>query len=133
MGAINLAGVMDALAARLVTADVTERAYAWPADNVQPPCAVIGYPEDIEFDATFGRGSDVAVFPVWFLVGKVSERTARDRLSAIVTGATGIKNALDGGYPSYIQTARVQNCRPAPVTVAGVEYLAARFDVEVYS
>ncbi len=95
-GAIQLGPLMDAIAAK-VPAGATERVYAWPVESVSPPCAVVGYPDQpIEFDATFGRGSDRVRIPLFLLVGKATERTARDALSAVLTGATGIKDAIDG-------------------------------------
>lgn len=99
-GAIQLGSIMDAIAAK-VPDTATSRVYAWPVETIQPPCAVVAYPEEpIQFDATFTRGSDRATFPLFFLVGKATERTARDRLSEIVTGATGIKDAMDGPLES---------------------------------
>lgn len=128
-----MAAVMDALAARILAAGVTTRAHAWPVGAVQPPCAIVGYPEEIEFDATFGRGSDRAVFPVWMVCGNVSDRTARDVLSGYITGATGIKDALDGNLGGVVQTARVTDCQIEKTTIGAVEYIAARFQIEVFS
>ncbi len=99
-GAIDLGASMDAIAAK-VPVDLTGRVYAWPMEEVTPLCAIVGYPDDpINFDETFGRGSDRATFPLFVLVGKPTERTARDVLSAVLTGATGIKDAIDGPLSS---------------------------------
>jgi hypothetical protein len=99
-GPIQLGPTMDALAAK-VPAEAAERVHAWPVKQVNPPCAVVGYPDEpIAFDATFQRGSDRATIPIYFLVGGVHDRTARDALSAILTGATGIKDAIDGPLES---------------------------------
>ncbi len=133
MAAIVLGDVMDAIAATLLSGNVTKRAYAWPEEAVAVPCAVVGDPESIDFDATYGRGSDKATFPVWFLVGLVTGRASRDALSDIITGAAAVKNVLDGTLGGVVQTARVTDCQPDVVTVGGVSHLAGRFDVEVYS
>lgn len=124
---------MQALADRAVAAGVVTRAYGWPAESVQPVCLVVGYPTSIDFDASFGRGSDRAVFPCWVIVGKAHERTTRDAISQYVTGATGIKEALDGDLGGAVQTARVTDCQIEAIAVGAVEYLAARIDVEIYS
>jgi len=133
MGAINLASVMDAIANTITEAGVTDRAYAWPVESVSPPCVVVGYPKELDFDVTFTRGSDRALFPVYVIVGKVSDRSARDVLSNVITGATGIKDALDGDLGGEVSTARVQDCQIEDVNVAGVAYLAAVFTLEVYT
>lgn len=96
-GALDLAATMDALAAAVVDGGVTARAYPWPVESAEPPCAIVAYPEaPIDFDRTFARGSDTATFPIYVLVGKAHDRSARDRLSVVITGATGVKDALDG-------------------------------------
>lgn len=95
-GALDLAATMDAIAGK-VPSGATERVYAWPVEDAKPPCAIVGYPDaDITFDRTFGRGSDEVTIPLFFLVGKAHDRSARDRLSAVITGATGVKDAIDG-------------------------------------
>lgn len=132
MSAIDLAGTMDALAAK-VPAAASYRVHAWPMESITPPCVVVGYPKSIDFDTTFGRGSDTAVFPVWFIVGKIATKQSRDALSEIITGAAGIKDALDGALTVGATTAdvRVTDCTPEEVTVAATTYMAARFDCEV--
>ena len=127
MGKLNLAATMDALADAIIPA--IKNVYPWPVDNVVVPCAVIGYPEEIEFDQTFGRGSDRAVFPVYFVVGRVIDRVARDYLSAVISGQDEIKELID----TTIETATTTDCKVQPLTIGNVEYIAAVFRVEVYS
>jgi hypothetical protein len=131
MAKIDLDATMDAIAARIEAAGVTERAYSWPSASVSIPCAIVGYPTRIEFDLTFQDGSDELVFPIWFLVGKVSDKAARKKLSDILRGATGIKDALDGNLGGVVQTARVTDGTIETVSVSAIDYLSARFDLEV--
>ena len=133
MGALDLTNVMDALAAQVILGNVVDRAYGWPVENIQVPSAVVGYPTDTTFDVTFARGSDRAVFPLYVFVGKSHERAARDKLSSLITGLTGIKESIDGNLGGACQTARVTDMAIQEVTVAAVPYLAAVFSVEVYS
>lgn len=136
MSALDLAAVMQACADELLAADVVTRGYGWPAGAVQPPCAVVGYPEEggVEFDATFGRGSDKAVIPVWIVAGATHDRTTRDVLSAYVgDGARSVKSALEPDLGGVVQTARVTDCQIEPIKIGAVDYMAARFDVEIYS
>lgn len=124
---------MDGIGTRLGTI-VGLRVFDFPPDNVHPPTAVVGMPETMEFDSTMARGADRTVIPVAILVGKVSDRASRDELAAYVsgTGAKSVKAAVDGNLGGAAQTARVTTARIEVVTVAGVDYLGARFDVEVF-
>lgn len=134
----NLGEIMDALAAACTEATnpFTSRAQAWPAESVQPPMIVVGYPESIDFDVTFGkanaRGADKATVPLFFVLGNVTARTTRDALSALLADATGIKALIESAnYNGKLQTVRVTDCRPESIKIAGVDYLAGRFDCEV--
>lgn len=133
MSAIDMSAVMDAIAERLTENNVSPRVYAWPEGSISAPCAVVGYPTELDFDMTFKRGGDRAVFPVYLLVGNAVTRAARDALSGIIAGATGVKDAIDGNLGGAVQSARVTNCRIEEVAVGGVAYLAARFDTEVFT
>lgn len=131
---MEISAVMDAIATTIKAARVMDRVYEWPAESVSVPCAVVGYPEDdIEFDVTFGRGSDRAEFRLYLLVGKATERTARDRLSALIADATGIKGVIDGDLGGVVQTARMKTLRIEEVSIGGVAYLAAVAKIEVYA
>lgn len=133
MAAIDLSVIMDAIAQRIKDANVTPRAYPWPVGNITVPCAVVGYPTKLDFDMTFKRGGDEANFPIYFIVGKSGDLSSRDALSNIITGATSIKDNLDGNLGGAVQSARVTNCQVEEVAVAGVDYLAAVFTLEVLS
>jgi hypothetical protein len=134
MAAVDLGAVMQAIADRLVAAGVVTRAYGYPVGSVQPPCAVVGYPEELDFDATFGRGSDRAVLPVWIVAGATHDRTTRDVLSAYIgDGARSVKAALEPNVGGAVQTARVTDCQVEKLPIGAVEYMAAKFMIEVYS
>lgn len=134
--AFVLATVMDAIAAEMSTDMVAgTRTYAFPVSNPTPPCAIVGYPTKLDYDLTFHAsgttGKIAATFPVWFVVGKVLDKAARDRLSAVITGAPGIKESLDGNLASTVDICSVIDCVIETLTISDVDYLAARFDVEV--
>lgn len=134
--ALALNAVMDAIGARLV--GVTGlRVYDFAADSAAPPAAIVGLPTVVEYDAVMGRGADRVVIPITVLVGKVSDRAARDQLGAYLagTGASSIKTALEGSDPTLggtAQTVRVTEATTSIVTISAIEYLGASFDLEVY-
>lgn len=134
---LDVGGVMEGLATRLRTIEGL-RVFGYPADQINPPAAVVAFPEgEIEYDAD--GGSDRAEFLVYLVVGRVSERSAYAALAVHLSGAgTGsVKAAIEGdptlGGGAAAGTTRVATSRVEAITVAGVEYLAAVFTVDVYA
>jgi hypothetical protein len=132
MSGIAMATTMTAILNRLLAADVVERGFDYPSDQVTPGSVVVGYPE-IDYDATFRGGSDRAVYPVWFIVGRASERSARNAADAVISGSGSIKAALEPDAGGTTGTLRVMRCVMDEFTAGAVTYLAPRFDVEIYS
>lgn len=128
-----LSDVMDELAARLDTI-VGLRVFAFPADNIPAPAAVVGYPETIAFDVSSSRGVDMMTVPIFLLVGRVTDRTARDVLAPFCDGSgpSSIKAVLaTQGYVA-MSSVRVASADFQVVSVAGVDYLTAVFTVNVH-
>lgn len=130
---LDLGAVMAGIGTRLETI-VGLRVSTYPADRANPPQAIVSLPEIVEYDAVMGRGADRVVIPVTVLVGKVSDRAARDKLARYVSGsgADSVKAAVDGELGGAAQTARVTGATISVVTIEAIEYLGASFDVEVY-
>lgn len=129
---MNLATVMDELAAALDTLDDL-RVYPYWVRRVNPPVAVVGWPDPLDYDATYGGGRDRTTMPVTVLVGRVDARSARDRLARYVDrdDPYSVKTAVDGHVTAVWDSARVQSVRFTVVTVADVDYLAGEFAVDV--
>ena len=128
-----MAATMDAIAATLTAGGRTETMHPYPAESIQPPCVVVGYPKSIAYDEVYARGSDKAEFPVWFVVPRNDPKTARDALSTIIAGASSIKDLLDGNLGGAVQTCRVIDCQPVFIDVGGVSYVAAEFTLQILS
>ena len=137
---MNLVDVMDDLAARLNTIEGL-RVYAFPPDNVQPPAAVVNYPEAITYDGTFGRGMDRMTLPVMVMVGRASDRASRDQIAPYVegSGVKSIKAVLEyepaevdpiEPYTAF-DTVRVQGAEFDMVSVGDVPFLAATFSLDI--
>jgi hypothetical protein len=129
---VNLADVMDQVADRLDTISGL-RTFAYPADSVVPPVAVVGYPEQIVFDATYGRGSDQISLPVWVLVGKVSARSTRDLIApyAAGSGPSSVKEVLESGDYTAFDSLQVTVVEFDVLKVAGGDFLAAGFNLDI--
>lgn len=130
---LDTALVMDGLAAALASIEGL-RVLEYPPDAVAPPMAFPGYPAPLDFDATMGR-TDRASFPVHVVVGKVSDRAARDRLTPFMAGAgaSSVKVALevDLTLGGACDSLRVESVAGVDLDVGGIKYLAATFIIDV--
>lgn len=129
---MNLADVMDQVATQLDTISGL-RVYAYPADSVAPPAAIVSYPEEYEYDATYGRGSDRISLPVVVVAGKVSDRASRDELGAYVdgSGSSSVKAVLESGTYTAFDELRVTGVEFDPVMIAGTNYISALFTLDI--
>lgn len=133
--AIDVNAVMDAIGTALASVP-NLRVRDYPSESANPPEVIVSLPTALEYDVVMGRGADRAVIPVMILVGKVSDRTARDLMGRYLsgTGSYSIKTALDGVLGGAAQTVRVTVSMPPDVVIIGaVEYLGASLEVEVYA
>lgn len=129
---MNLSDVMDEVAARLGAIDGL-RVFAYPADDVKPPAGIVLYPEGITFDEAYGRGMDRMTLPVLVVVGKVHDRSAKVLISAYCNGSgpASVKAAVEAGDGASFDTVRVTGIEFPTATIAGTEYIAAMFDLDI--
>lgn len=129
---MHLAQVMDDLGEALETISGL-RVHPFWSQRITPPAVVVQWPENVEFDVTYRRGGDRVTFPVSVLAGLVDARSTRDRLARFADGAgpDSIKQAIErSSAPSY-HSAHVSRVDFEMISVAGVDYMAATFDVDV--
>lgn len=126
---------MDAIGTAL-TAISGLRVFDYPTDLAQFPCAVVGLPTQGFYDEVVRRATDKAVFPVIVMVGALSDRSARDQLSAYLagTGASSVVTALDGTLGGVVEVCRVTGwTTETRMSANGVDLLVgATFEVEVW-
>lgn len=130
---MQLTAVMDDVAAGLETISGLRVAPYWP-DRVNPPQAVVAWPEEITYDATMARGSDRFETTVTVLVGRADVRSARDVLAAYAdgTGASSVKAALEAYDADSYHSLRVTRADfPGAIPVGGVDYLAVTFTLDI--
>lgn len=129
---MNLANVMQAISDRLDTIDGL-RCFGYPEASLTPPGAVVLYPEKLDFDETYVRGMDRISLPVLLVVGKVSERSARDQLGAYCNGSgtSSVKQVLETGAYSEFDVVTVVDVTFDVATLAGTDYLAAIFNLDI--
>lgn len=124
--------VMDELAARLSSIPDL-RVHDMPMGTVSPPAVLIGYPEEIVYGMTGGRGMDQMMVPVIVVVGRPFERSSKELFSSLTSGDdSAIVRALrTGATTSVLHVARVVRASADVYTIGAVDYLAVVFDVEV--
>lgn len=132
---MNLDDVMDAVADRLrtIASLAGERTFAYPPDKVSPPAAVVSYPDEIDPHGTYNRGLAKMSLPVVVVVGKATVRTARDRLAAYcaASGASSVIAVLESGTYTAFDVVTVTKISFDVVTIAGTDYVAALFDLDI--
>ncbi len=129
---MDLAAVMDEVGDQLDTITGL-RVHRHPPDSVQVPAAVVTYPETYSYDETMGRGMDRMTLQVVVMVGKVSARTARDRLARYLNGAgaRSVKAVVEAHAYTSCDTVRVEGAEIDIVSMSGVEHLAATFTIDI--
>ena len=129
---MDLKDVMAAIGTRLDTI-AGLRVYDFPSDHITPPAAVLAYPDEITYDATYARGMDRMTLPVLVMVGKANDRAARNNLVEYAdgSGAKSIKAVVEAGTYTAFDTVRVVRVEFDVVRIAGVDYAAALFDLDI--
>lgn len=130
---MDLGAVMQEIADQVDT--ITDlRVFGYPPDSVNAPAAIVTYPGTLDFDGSYGRGMDrIPDLTVVVLVGKVSERTARDRIGQYCNGSgpASIKAVVESGTYTEFDTVRVTSVSFDVIAIAAVEYLAATFTLDI--
>lgn len=132
---MNVGDVMDEIAVRLRAApSLTGRTYAHPVGRITPPAAIVDFPSKGQFDETYGRGMDRWIGEVAVLVGRPTERQTRDQLAKYLDGSgpESVKALLDGEDYAACDGVRVTGWETEVWSVAGVDYLTALFELDIY-
>lgn len=125
---------MDELAVALRTIPTLagKRTYAYPSDDVNPPAGIVGYPEASP-DQTYQRGCDRWNVPVWVAVARADDLAARNMIGPYTSGSgvSSVKAAIDGHVYTSCDYAVAGDWAIEVVQIGGIDYLAARFAVDV--
>ena len=111
------------------------RAFPYSAARVAPPAAVVLWPDEIAYDQSMARGSDRITLPVLVIVGRVDERSARDRLAGYLDGAgpTSVKAAVEAYEATSWDSAVVTTARAGEAPESGgTVHLGAVFQIDIF-
>jgi hypothetical protein len=132
---VDLKLVMDEIATRLRTVPgLSGRTFAYPQAKVDGLAGIVSYPDRINYDQTYGRGMDVfAAVPVFVVVGRPTDRSARDRLAGFTAGigASSVKVALEAAGATNWDDLQVKTCEIDVIKIGAVDYLAAMFSLDI--
>lgn len=131
---MNLSNAAAEIAERAATIEGLN-AYDFAPGTVVPPCLVVLNPEPggILYDQTYGRGMDRITLPVILICGPAVEREQQQgiRLYLDGAGAKSIKAVLESGTYESFDVIRVMVGGVDGISVGGVEYIAALFDLDI--
>lgn len=131
----SLQAIREGIRGRLATVHGLN-VYAVVPDSVAFPCAIVGGPEEIEFDYTMARFTDRWVIPVRVLTGRVDEVSGQQVLDGYLNGSgqTSIKAAVEGDLSlnGAANTCRVTKAGGYGIyTMGGVQSVGMEFTIEV--
>lgn len=104
-----------------------------PAGSIVPPAGYVSYPLSIDYALVYGHGSwKFNQLPITLLAGKVTGRSARDKISAwCASDGQGVKALAEAHDWASCDDFTVTGATFDIETVAGVDYLAVIFTADL--
>lgn len=132
---MNAVDIRRGLAAALDTLTGL-RVFDYVPDNAPAPAAIVE-PLEISYGASMQNGLHNVRGYVTLMVGRMSDRSSQDRLDAYINpaGAGSVVAAIESDVTlgGACQALTVVGAQPRSVTMAGVEYNAYRFEINIYA
>ena len=110
--------------------------YGYVPDSIEPPTAIVGVVDSVEYDTSMARGADTYEIPVLLYVSRVDAQDSQETLDAYLasSGANSIKaqiesdDTLDG---SAMSCRVVEASNYGVYTINNIDYLGVEFEVSV--
>ena len=110
--------------------------FGFVPDSIEPPTAVVGVVDNIEYDTSMARGADTYSIPVFLYVSRVDAQDAQDTLDAFLasSGSSSVKTQIEsdvtlGGVANSARVVEADNY--GVYTINNIDYLGCEFTVEV--
>lgn len=110
--------------------------FGFVPDSIEPPTAVVGVIDNIEYDTSMSRGADTYTIPVFLYVSRVDAQDAQDTLDAFLasSGSSSVKTQIEsdvtlGGVANSARVIEADNY--GVYTINNIDYLGCEFTVEV--
>ena len=105
-------------------------------DSIEPPTAVVGVVDNVEYDSTMQRGVDKYEIPIFLYVSRVDAQDSQETLDSFLasTGSNSVKVAVEsditlGGVAQSVRVIEADNY--GVYTINNLDYLGVEFTVEV--
>ena len=110
--------------------------YNYVPDSIEPPTAVVGVVQSVDYDSTLSRGADTYTIPILLYVSRVDAQDSQETLDGYLasSGASSIKAQVesDETLDGSAQSCRVVEADNYGVyNVNNIDYLGVEFTVEV--
>ena len=110
--------------------------FGFVPDSIEPPTAVVGVVDNIEYDTSMSRGADTYSIPVFLYVSRVDAQDAQDTLDAFLasSGSSSVKTQIEsdvtlGGVANSARVVEADNY--GVYTINNIDYLGCEFTIEV--
>jgi len=105
-------------------------------DSIEPPTAIVGVIESVNYDLTESRGADRYEIPVFLYVSRVDAQDSQETLDSYLasSGASSIKAQIESDITlgGVAQSVRVVEADSYGVySINNIDYLGVEFTVEV--
>lgn len=119
--------------AQVMTGITGLRVFDYPPATVSPPAGYVSYPESIDFDATYGRGTDKIIgLPIVLVVGRPTERSSRDAVAPWAAGGgdLSVKAQFEAHRWTSCDDLTISSVRFDVEEIGAIPYLAAIFTAD---
>ena len=110
--------------------------FGFVPDSIEPPTAVVGVVDNIEYDTSMSRGADTYSIPVFLYVSRVDAQDAQDTLDGFLasSGSSSVKTQIEsdvtlGGVANSARVVEADNY--GVYTINNIDYLGCEFTIEV--
>ena len=110
--------------------------FGFVPDSIEPPTAVVGVVDNIEYDTSMARGADTYKIPVFLYVSRVDAQDAQDTLDSYLasSGSSSVKTQIEsdstlGGVANSARVVEADNY--GVYSINNIDYLGCEFTVEV--
>jgi len=131
----SLSSIREGLKTRLATISGLS-IYSFVPDSIEPPTAVVGVMDRIQYDSTMQRGVDRYEIPVYLYVSRVDAQDSQETLDSFLvsSGSSSVKAQIesDTTLSGQAQSVRVLTASNYGVyNINNIDYLGVEFIVEV--
>ena len=110
--------------------------FGFVPDSIQPPTAIVGVVESVNYDLTESRGADRYEIPVFLYVSRVDAQDSQETLDGFLasSGSSSVKTQIEsditlGGVAQSVRVVEADNY--GVYTINNIDYLGVEFTVEV--